>query len=124
MNDNRKKYCTRMTLFFAICYGALLLFIFLPTNFDSKDSFWNWLALACILASAICFWIFIYYLGALVNIYKKSMAVWIGLTFITSPFGAIVAFGMMRGIVKRDLASSGISTGATVRTYDKNFRLK
>lgn len=106
MKDLLPKYFAKMKLFFRIGYGLFaFFFVFAILIGDGKNKF-EMLLVGLLYGSIICLWIYLYYLGKLAGILKKSKIVWIGGSFVTAPIGPIVAYFSMANLVKKELKPS------------------
>jgi len=102
MKESVHQYYGKMKLFFGIGYGLFALFLVMFSVLNDTKQKYDLILVLLFLISNVCLFIYLYYLGKLVDIYNKSRIVWIGGSFVTAPFGPIVAYINMSRLILKD----------------------
>jgi len=102
MKESVHQYYGKMNLFFKIGYGLFVLFLIMFSVLNDTNQKYDLILVLLFLTSNVCLFIYLYYLGKLVDIYNKSRIVWIGGSFVTAPFGPIVAYINISRLIFKD----------------------
>ena len=103
MDELYLRYLKKLQFRFRITYGSLLLFFLLFSIPGLKDSPLSGLLFIPLVIAVIFSWMYIFFLAKMVNLFNKSIIVWIGLSLIFSPIGLIVAHFEMSRLIEEQI---------------------